>query len=331
MRRLAVVGCGAVLEGVHEQPLRRLARTRELHVVALIDPSVESRERAAASFPSAQVGADIDLALSAGADALLVLSPPHTHAEIVVRAAEAGLDVLCEKPLTDTRDGLDRIANAGDVLERVRIAMIRRQFDTYHILRAYKDELIDESDFAVTYREGAPFTWPVKSPAPFFRGPSEAGVFVDVGSHVVDLVHWLFDEPLAVSGYSDNATEELAETDAELRLDIGAGTAVVHLSRRQPLPEGWLIESARGQVWIPLGPASMIFARPPGARDWKARRLPAHGSPCMSYDEAAYRQLEQFLFGGRELQATVDDGLTVTRVLLDAYAMRTPASAQPRS
>ena len=332
MRRLAIVGCGAVLEGVHERALLRLSRKRDLQVVGLIDPAAESRERAAASFPGAQLGDDLDVAMNVAADALLVLSPPHTHAEIVVRGAEAGLDVLCEKPLTDTAEGLEWIAAAGDMLQRVRVAMIRRQFDTHHILRAYKGELIDESDFTITYREGAPFTWPVKSAAPFFRGPSEAGVLVDVGSHVVDLMHWLFGGPMTVRSYSDNATDEIAETDAELQLGIGNGEAFVRLSRRQPLPEGWLIESKRGQVWIPLGPLSTIFTRGAGSRGWKplglqdGHRLPrvraARHRPCTSYDHSAYLQLDQFLFDQVGLQATVQEGLAVTRVLLDAYEHR---------
>lgn len=324
MRSLAIVGCGAVLEGVHEEPLRRLIRRRGVIVSALVDPSAETRERASRSFPSAYAGADLDRGL-AGADAVLVLSPPHTHAEIVVRAAEGDVDVLCEKPLSDSAADLDEIAAATRRSSRIRVAMIRRQFDTYQILRLHKGELIDETDFTMTYREGAPYSWPVRSSAPFFRGPGEAGVLIDVGSHVVDLFHWLLGGPISVSTYRDNATDALSETDAELTLSLPGGEAVVQLSRAQPLPGGWLIKSKPGQVWIPLGPESFIFSRPAGARSW--RRLDVRGAswnPCTSYAQAAYRQLEQFIFDDTPLQATAEDGIAVTRLLLDAYAQRQP-------
>jgi predicted dehydrogenase len=313
VRRLAVVGCGAVLEGVHERPLRELERKRHLQVVALVDIDAESLERAAASFPGASRGAALETATAAGADSLLVLSPPHTHAEVVVSAIRAGLDVLCEKPLTDSASGLDHIASVLDVTQRARVAMIRRQFDTHDILRRYMGELIDLTDFRITYREGAPFTWPMKSTAPFFRGPGEAGLLIDVGSHVVDLMLWLFGQRVAVSSYRDNATDRFAETDAELRLSLEGGEAFVQLSRRQPLAEGWLTESKLGQVWVPLGPESIVFTRPPAARQW--RRLSPAGSawrsllqrrgrrPCASYDQAAYRQLDQFLFGDAVVNA----------------------------
>ena len=38
-------------------------------------------------------------------DAVVIVTPPNTHAEIVIAAAEAGKHIFCEKPFTVTRRG----------------------------------------------------------------------------------------------------------------------------------------------------------------------------------------------------------------------------------
>ncbi len=46
-------------------------------------------------------------------DVLIVTSPDHTHAEVVTRALAAGVDVICEKPLTIDAEGLRAIESAA--------------------------------------------------------------------------------------------------------------------------------------------------------------------------------------------------------------------------
>lgn len=46
-------------------------------------------------------------------DVLVVTSPDHTHAEVVTQALAAGVDVICEKPLTIDADGLRAIEAAA--------------------------------------------------------------------------------------------------------------------------------------------------------------------------------------------------------------------------
>jgi predicted dehydrogenase len=52
-------------------------------------------------------------ALLADADALIVTTPDATHAGYVCAALEAGVDVICEKPLTTTSEACTRIAEAA--------------------------------------------------------------------------------------------------------------------------------------------------------------------------------------------------------------------------
>ncbi len=47
-------------------------------------------------------------------DAVVVTSPDHTHANVVTTALDAGVDVVCEKPLTTDADGLRAIRRSAE-------------------------------------------------------------------------------------------------------------------------------------------------------------------------------------------------------------------------
>jgi predicted dehydrogenase len=80
-------------------------------VVAVYDPSERGRRDARRAL-----GADVVLSdslgglLGSGVDAVLVLSPDHTHHDVAVAALSAGVPVFCEKPLATT------IGDCDDVL-----------------------------------------------------------------------------------------------------------------------------------------------------------------------------------------------------------------------
>ena len=49
------------------------------------------------------------------ADRVIITSPDYTHAELIVRALDAGVDVVVEKPLTINPESTQQIAEAVDV------------------------------------------------------------------------------------------------------------------------------------------------------------------------------------------------------------------------
>lgn len=94
--RLAIVGLG-MASAPHAQSLQDLSERVE--VAAAFSPTPERRDAFSRrwGFPAAD---SLDAVLDDPAvDALLVLTPPSSHAELVARAAQAGKHVLLEKPL----------------------------------------------------------------------------------------------------------------------------------------------------------------------------------------------------------------------------------------
>jgi len=97
--RVAIVGVGRW--GINHLRLlgERHDRRAGVELVAAVDTTASARERAAVLRPGLRVGDDVSEVLGENVDALIVATPPETHAELARRALEAGKHVLVEKPL----------------------------------------------------------------------------------------------------------------------------------------------------------------------------------------------------------------------------------------
>lgn len=145
--RGAIIGFGKVAEHGHVPGWRG---SRDFEIVAVMDPSAERRAAAQATLPDARVYETIPALLSAEQlDFVDIASPPAFHAAAAVAAAENGLHVLCEKPITTAisdylpaRDAVDRAGvvfhpvhnwkyseafrHVADVLARGDLGLVRR-------------------------------------------------------------------------------------------------------------------------------------------------------------------------------------------------------------
>lgn len=121
--RVALVGCG----GWGRNLLRVLVESPRAQVVAVAETHPLGRGVAAVLAPGAIVVATLDEALAASPDAVVVATPPHTHAALALRALAAGADVFVEKPLAT------RVADAERMVTRA--AALRRIGMVGHLLR----------------------------------------------------------------------------------------------------------------------------------------------------------------------------------------------------
>lgn len=127
--RIGVIGAG-VMGAEHARLIRQEARGAAL--VAVCDADV-ARAKAAAS--SAEIFTDpLELIASDNVDAVVVVSPDATHADLAIACIEAGKPVLCEKPLgvsgADALRVVEAEARAGKAL--VHVGYMRR-FDPAYI------------------------------------------------------------------------------------------------------------------------------------------------------------------------------------------------------
>jgi predicted dehydrogenase len=120
---VAVVGCGYWGKNL----VRNFAQLGALQLVC--DGAEAGRKRAAEIAPHAHVVANLDEALSAPVEGMVIATPAETHYELTRQTLEAGKDVLCEKPLALT---LEQGAELVHLAERQgRILMVGHVLE-YH-------------------------------------------------------------------------------------------------------------------------------------------------------------------------------------------------------
>ncbi len=94
--RVCLVGAGAIA-ATHAEALASLP---DVQVAALVEPNPARAEKFAKKWKIGTVHADLPTALAAGGfEAVHILTPPDTHAELTQQCIDAGVAVLVEKPV----------------------------------------------------------------------------------------------------------------------------------------------------------------------------------------------------------------------------------------
>ena len=133
--RIGVVGAG--LMGA-DHIARITSRISGAVVSAVIEPDAERAAKAALDAPGAAVFGRIEDAIAADAvDAVVIATPGQFHAPVLVPALEAGLPILCEKPLTPDSASSREILEREQKLDRphIQIGFMRRFDAEYAELR----------------------------------------------------------------------------------------------------------------------------------------------------------------------------------------------------
>jgi predicted dehydrogenase len=111
MLRLGIAGCGWAGERHHDAAVAH----GRAEVVAIADADTDTLERRASEWEIDATFEDYaDMYENADLDAVVVALPHDLHEDAVVRAARAGLPVLCEKPIARTVAEADRMLNAAE-------------------------------------------------------------------------------------------------------------------------------------------------------------------------------------------------------------------------
>jgi predicted dehydrogenase len=135
------------------------------------------------------------------ADRVIITSPDYTHAVMIVRGLDAGVDVVVEKPLTIDPEGVRRIADA--VARSGRQVVVTHNY-RYSPRNSGLKELVKEG--AVGTPLSVTFEWVLDTAhgADYFRRwhrdkASSGGLLIHKASHHFDLINWLLaDAPVQV-------------------------------------------------------------------------------------------------------------------------------------
>ncbi|HEY2878875.1 Gfo/Idh/MocA family oxidoreductase [Nocardioides sp.] len=141
--RVGVAGIG-YWGSKHVRTMRSLDSVSQ---VVVIDPSEERVAKLRHSFPEVDSYPDLESALPA-IDALVVATPPSTHAPLACAAMEAGKHVLVEKPFaTELRDAHRMVRTAG---EGGVVLMVGHTFEYHSAVWALR-EMVARGDLGDLY------------------------------------------------------------------------------------------------------------------------------------------------------------------------------------
>jgi predicted dehydrogenase len=181
-------------------------------------------------------------------DALIVAAPDELHYAITMYALDAGLHVLCEKPLALTAK------EACAMYEKATAAGVKHMtYFTYRWIAPYRylHELIDQNylgrcfdcnvRYLGSYGRAAQYGWR-------FDGQRSHGILGDIGSHMIDLARWCVGDIARVSAHlatyvkrpgADGAILDPANDAAVLAVEFVNGahgviqvSAVAHIGDR---------------------------------------------------------------------------------------------------
>ncbi|WP_019203998.1 Gfo/Idh/MocA family oxidoreductase [Tsukamurella sp. 1534] len=221
MQRIALIGAG-FMGGQHAA---NLAAHPDVDLVAVCDADPRRADAVAGRYGARATTDAAEVVAAARVDAVLVASPTDTHAAHLRRAADAGVAVLCEKPIDPSLDtAVDAARYAAARNARVMIGFNRR-FDRDHAeLKAIVDggEIGDVSLMQLTSR--GPSVPPLEYIA------VSGGQMRDQAVHFFDLARWIAGaEPTEVfaagSALADPRIADHGDVDTSaitLRLETGA-------------------------------------------------------------------------------------------------------------
>ena len=224
--RWGILGCGDVTEVKSGPALQKVDRSR-LDCVMRRDGAKAADYAKRHNVPRWTDDAEALIA-DPELDAIYIATPPSTHADYAVKALRAGKNVLLEKPMALTPDECDLITQAvKETGQKFCVAFYRRALPRFEALREIANDgtigdlrMIEVRHFK--HRDEVPGqSWKAN---PSIGG---GGVFVDMQSHTLDWLTYVFGRPVALSGLKKHQAEGAAAEDmVSYMMDFGGFAAV---------------------------------------------------------------------------------------------------------
>ena len=196
--------------------------------------------------------ADVDV------DVVAIALPTPTHADLTVRALEAGKHVLCEKPMALTLEDCDRMLAAAERTGRtLMIAQCIRFWPQYEAIKQRVDAgRIGAVRFAALRRLASP-------PASFdnwmMDGERSGGALFDLHVHDVDFAQYVLGLPALLTAYGCR----------------GASGAIDHVVATYGYPDGRYATLEGGWIYhAPWFEMAITVVGETGTLDWLMSRGP---------------------------------------------------------
>lgn len=319
--RVGLLGTGRI-GSFHARTLAHHADVTHL-LLADADPA-RAREAAArlAGAPATVTALPgVDDVLDARPDAVVIATATDAHAELITRAARAGLPAYCEKPIAldvpGTLQALREVRSHGTALQ----LGFQRRFDAGY---ATAREALRSGRLGFVHTIRAVTADPAPPPAAYL--PTSGGLFRDCLVHDFDIVRWVTGREVerVYAGGSNRGASFFAEAGdvdtAAALLTLDDGTLVgCHATRYHGAGYDVRMELAgsRDQLVVGLDARTPMSSAEPGGPT-----APTHPWPdfLTRFHDAYVAELDAFLDVARGLRPSPCTGEDALEALLVAEA-----------
>lgn len=194
MIRIGIIGCGKIAQVRH---IPEYAENPDAELAAFFSPNRTRAEEQARKYGGKVYDTAESLLADPDIDAVSICAANYAHAELTIKALEAGKHVLCEKPMATTLADCEAMVACAKKQGRFLMVGHNQRLAKAHFTAK---QLIDEGligtiiSFRTTFGHGGPETWsisPGKDVWFFDKKRAAMGVMADLGVHKTDLIQYL--------------------------------------------------------------------------------------------------------------------------------------------
>jgi len=219
--KIGLMGFGQIAQSIYQKILARLP---DVELVAVAEADPERFEEAKHLFPHALIFPNYQELLELlQIDAIIICLPNSLHADAAITSLRKGKHVYLEKPLATNLEEGQRILEVWKRSGKIGMVGYNLRFNRLylslkqHIQERKIGELVSARSVFSTSARGLP-NWKQNR-------KSGGGVLLDLGSHHIDLIHFLFEQK--VTCVSCNLRSQRSEEDSgTLHLRLANGLLV---------------------------------------------------------------------------------------------------------
>lgn len=194
MLNAGIIGCGKIAQTRHIPEYLANPRCK---IAGYYDFNTQRARELAERFGGCAYGSLEELLANDEIDAVSVCTSNDTHADIAVKALEAGKHVLCEKPMATNLADCERMQAAAEKSGRQLMIGMNQRLAGAHIKAK---QLIDAGEigriitFKTFFSHSGPETWSIDPGTDswfFDKRKAAMGALADLGVHKTDLIQFL--------------------------------------------------------------------------------------------------------------------------------------------
>ena len=198
-----IIGCGDVTE-VKSGPAIQRAEGAELVAVMRRTPGLAADYARRHGVPRFYEDAD-ELIVDPAVDVVYVATPPGSHLEMALKVAEAGKPCYMEKPMARSHRECFEMIEAFEARGLpLWVAYYRRGFERFRWVKSLLDDGRLGRVTSVCVRYSKPWSGSLDGEWRVDAEHSGGGLFLDVGSHTLDLLDFLIGPLRVVGGAATN-------------------------------------------------------------------------------------------------------------------------------